>query len=317
LRLEFDEFDYGFTYRRIREGMSESDPMWTVGRVCLWPNALFPGDHFEWRVPIDDEHTLSVTWAFTRVPQEREPYVQQSIPAWHGPVKDPETGRWISSHVMNQDFLMWCGQGAVAERSKEYLATSDRGVVLIRKLDKVRISTRVEFLCGLRAARRARADFDSLSAIAHTLSAPLDETPALVGSQIEALKTTEKDRRRLEEELGASHGRELYDGASPDSLGIRRATKRLPSGALDTLRPVAQSFCARPMAVFVGAVDQPPAILFATSQDSGLDAGKLLKAALNAAGGRGGGGPRLAQGSAPSIAALEQAVTALSASRPD
>jgi alanyl-tRNA synthetase len=138
-----------------------------------------------------------------------------------------------------------------------------------------------------------------------------------VTSQIEALKTAEKDRRRLEEELGASHGRELYDLTPPDSFGIRRALKRLASGALDTLRPMAQSFCARPMAVFVGAVEQPPAILFATSQDSGLDSGKLLKAALNGVGGRGGGAPRLAQGSAPSLAALEQVLTALSSSHPD
>ncbi len=133
LRLEFDEFDYGFTYRRIREGMSESDPMWTVGRVCLWPNALFPGDHFEWRVPVDDEHTLSVTWAFTRVPQEREPYEQQSIPAWHGPVRDDATGRWISSHVMNQDFVAWVGQGTIADRTQEHLGSSDRGVILLRR----------------------------------------------------------------------------------------------------------------------------------------------------------------------------------------
>jgi alanyl-tRNA synthetase len=189
--------------------------------------------------------------------------------------------------------------------------------VLIRKPDKIRSSTRVEFLCGLRAARRARADFDALLAIAQTLSAPLDEAPALVSSQIEALKSVEKDRRRLEEELGAAHGRELYDATSPDSFGIRRVTKRLASGALDTLRPIAQSFCGRPMAIFVGAVEQPPAILFATSQDSGVDSGKLLKAALNGVGGRGGGAPRLAQGSAPSVAALERAITALSASRPD
>ncbi len=80
LKLEFEEFDYGFVYRRIREGMSESDPMWTVGRVCLWPNALFTGDHFEWRVPVDDEHTLSVTWAFSRVPKESEAYVQEQHP---------------------------------------------------------------------------------------------------------------------------------------------------------------------------------------------------------------------------------------------
>jgi alanyl-tRNA synthetase len=196
-------------------------------------------------------------------------------------------------------------------------ATGEIGPVLIRKLDKVRASTRIEFLCGLRAARRARADFDALSGIAQALSAPLDDTLALVRSQMEALKTAEKDRRRLEEELGSAHGRELYDASSPDSSGIRRALKRLASGPLDPLRPIAQGFCGRPMAVFVGAVEQPPAILFATSQDSGLDSGKLLKAALNEVGGRGGGSPRLAQGSAPSVAALEQALTTLSASRPD
>jgi len=133
LQLAFDEFDYGIVYRRIREGMSEADPMWTVGRVCLWPNALFTGDHFEWRVPIDDENTLSVTWAFSRVPKEREPYVQGRIPAWHGPVREPATGRWISSHIMNQDFIAWVGQGSNADRTQEHLGASDRGVIMLRK----------------------------------------------------------------------------------------------------------------------------------------------------------------------------------------
>jgi 5,5'-dehydrodivanillate O-demethylase len=133
LKLAFDEFDYGFVYRRIREGMSESDPMWTVGRVCLWPNALFTGDHFEWRVPIDDENTLSVTWCFNRVPRESEPYVQGRIPAWRGAVRDESTGRWISSHVMNQDFVAWIGQGRIADRTQEHLGASDRGIILMRQ----------------------------------------------------------------------------------------------------------------------------------------------------------------------------------------
>ena len=133
LKLEFDEFDYGFVYRRLREGMDESDLMWTVGRCCLWPNALFTGDHFEWRVPIDDENTLSVTWAFTRVPREREPYVQGTIPAWQGPVRDERNGGWISSHIMNQDFVAWVGQGIVADRTREHLGSSDRGIILQRQ----------------------------------------------------------------------------------------------------------------------------------------------------------------------------------------
>src|SRR5579863_3842955 len=133
MKLEFEEFDYGFVYRRLREGMTESDSMWTTGRVCLWPNALFPGDHFEWRVPVDDENTLSVTWSFTRVPREQEPYVQGPIPSWHGPIKDAATGRWISSHVMNQDFIAWIGQGVIADRTREHLGTGDRGVILLRQ----------------------------------------------------------------------------------------------------------------------------------------------------------------------------------------
>ena len=133
LKLAFDEFDYGIVYRRIREGMSEEDPLWKVGRVCLWPNALFTGDHFEWRVPIDDQNTLSVTWCFTRVPKEREPFVQERIPGWRGAVVDAETGRWISSHVMNQDFVAWIGQGTVTDRTREHLGTSDAGIIMMRQ----------------------------------------------------------------------------------------------------------------------------------------------------------------------------------------
>jgi 5,5'-dehydrodivanillate O-demethylase len=131
LRLGFDEFEYGFTYRRIREGMDESDPMWTVGRVTLWPNGFYLGAHFEWRVPIDDENTLNLCWFFTRVPKEREPYRQNRIPAWYGPIRDSR-GRWITSHIINQDIVAWVGQGRIADRTREHLGSSDRGIAMIR-----------------------------------------------------------------------------------------------------------------------------------------------------------------------------------------
>lgn len=133
VKVAFEEFEFGLTYHRIRQDTSDSDPLWTVGRVCLWPNGFFLGDHFEWRVPIDDENTLSVTWAFTRVPKEAEPYVQAGIPTWHGPIRDASSGRWIVSHVMNQDFVAWVGQGTIADRSQEHLASSDGGVVMLRR----------------------------------------------------------------------------------------------------------------------------------------------------------------------------------------
>ena len=130
-RLRFDEFDYGFVYRRVREDTTEEDELWRTGRVCLWPNALYTG-HFEWRVPIDNENTLSVAWFVTELPGDA-PYEQARIPTWFSPIADENTGRWVDSHIMNQDFIAWLGQGTIADRSKEHLGESDRGVMMLRK----------------------------------------------------------------------------------------------------------------------------------------------------------------------------------------
>jgi 5,5'-dehydrodivanillate O-demethylase oxygenase subunit len=133
LRIEFREFEYGFTYHRLVEGMSEEHERWAIGRIALWPNCLGPNQHFEWRVPIDDEHTLFVIWHFTPVPLERRPYVQGRIPTWEAPVIDPLTGRFVTTHIDNQDFVAWSGQGAIADRTREHIGPSDRGIIMMRK----------------------------------------------------------------------------------------------------------------------------------------------------------------------------------------
>lgn len=132
LKLKFEEIDLGFLYKRVRAGESEDNPLWTIGRMVLWPNCFYLGHQFEWRVPIDDHNTLSVIWVFCRVPTEQEPYVQEKIPSWYGPIKDPVTGRWITSHVTNQDFVAWVGQGAITDRTREKLGQSDMGIVMMR-----------------------------------------------------------------------------------------------------------------------------------------------------------------------------------------
>ena len=142
LKVAFDEFEHGFLYKRVREGQPEGSHFWTVGRVALWPIGFFLGQHFEWRVPVDDENTLSIALFFARVPKGREPYVQKTVPTWKSPLTYPD-GEWITSHVINQDILAWVGQGRIADRSKEYLSGSDRGIVMMRKryfdeIEKVR-----------------------------------------------------------------------------------------------------------------------------------------------------------------------------------
>lgn len=132
LQLRVDDYEYGLISRRYREGTDESTPLWSVGRAILWPNGWYFGHHFEWKVPIDDTNTLFVTWSLLHVPTEREPYVQEAIPTWYAPVRDAR-GEYILSHVGNQDVVAWISQGAIADRTREDLGASDRGVVTLRR----------------------------------------------------------------------------------------------------------------------------------------------------------------------------------------
>ena len=187
-------------------------------------------------------------------------------------------------------------------------ATGEIGAVLLRKVERIRQATRVEFLCGARSIRRARADYEALSKTAQLFSLGLDEVPAAVAAQLEAGKTAEKARKKLELDLAAYRGRELYQTTAPDVDGIRRASQRLERGSLEEVRATAQNFTAQGKAVFVATLAEPPSVLLATSADSGLDAGQILKAALQSVGGRGGGTARMAQGSVPDAAALASVV---------
>ncbi|HEY9226700.1 MAG TPA: DHHA1 domain-containing protein [Gemmatimonadaceae bacterium] len=189
-------------------------------------------------------------------------------------------------------------------------STAEIGPVLIRSSEKVRKTTRVEFVCGQRAIRRARRDYESLAQIAASLSASLDDAAGLVTAQTERLKDGDNARKRLEKELAAYRIRERYDAAAPDSAGVRSIVIR-DAATMDDVRALAQAAFAFPKVVVVGALTNPPSVLVATSEDSGVDAGKLLKERLTAAGGRGGGSPRLAQGSVPTGDAVENVVTSL------
>jgi len=187
--------------------------------------------------------------------------------------------------------------------------TGEIGPVVVRRIEKYKQSTRVEFICGWRALARARADFDALATMAASLTAAIDEVPALVAAQAAHLKEAETDARKRGEELAKYQARERYDAATPDAAGIRRITETASS--MDPLRAMAQAIVLLPKVLYVGTIASPAGIVFAASADSGSNAGEILKAALSANGGRGGGSPRIAQGTVPDAAALKSVLTSL------
>jgi alanyl-tRNA synthetase len=187
--------------------------------------------------------------------------------------------------------------------------TGEIGAILIRKVERMRKSARVEFVCGLRAVRRARADFEALTRVAGVLSASLEDAPSLVSAQSEQLRAAENERRRLERELAGFRARALYDAAPVDDRGWHLV--RQEAAGMEELRTLAQAIVALPKAVLVGTIAEPPSLLFAAAEDTGLDAGRLLREGVTKVGGRGGGSSRIAQGSVPNAGRLAEAVASV------
>ncbi|MFB8169974.1 Rieske 2Fe-2S domain-containing protein [Kitasatospora purpeofusca] len=161
VELTFDEFEFGFVCGRRTEDRADGSGLpWasvrtrpqSAGLVCLWPNALFTGNHFEWRVPVDDTKTLIITWWYSPRPTDLGPLVQDPVPYWYGPVLDPATARPLDRRPLNQDFAAWLGQGVIADRTVERLGRSDAGVIMLRQrfLDELGRLERGERLMGLR-----------------------------------------------------------------------------------------------------------------------------------------------------------------------
>ena len=190
-------------------------------------------------------------------------------------------------------------------------ATGEIGAITLRGTERVRRQMRVEFLCGARVVRQARADFEMLSAIALSVKASIAEAPALVVAQGEQLRDLTGVRKRLESELAVFQARSTYDRLTPTVTGVRVALERRETGSIEELRPLAQAFSSLPRAVFIATVTTPATVLLAASDDARVDAGAILKPALAAAGGRGGGSPRSAQGTVPNPEALQGVVAAL------
>lgn len=178
-------------------------------------------------------------------------------------------------------------------------STGQIGAVHLRQQEKVRGQARIQFLCGARAVQRARADFEALSKIAKGMSAAIDELPALLESQSETLRALQQANRRMQQELARHRAAELYASTKPSNDGKRYVVERAENGRTEEFKTLALAFVAQPATVMIVLMPETRSILLAASEDSGLDCGRVLREALAAVGGKGGGSARMAQGNVP------------------
>jgi alanyl-tRNA synthetase len=137
------------------------------------------------------------------------------------------------------------------------------------------------------------------------------ELADLMTRRREALREAEQRVGALERELAETRVRALIDAASPGPGGVRWVVLRAEVIAPTALRQMAEAAASAEGVVFVGTSSATATIACGAHPAAKFDAGARLKAALEAAGGRGGGSPRLAQGSVTDPDLLDRVVATL------
>ncbi|HET91562.1 MAG TPA: hypothetical protein ENN99_12620 [Chloroflexi bacterium] len=180
--------------------------------------------------------------------------------------------------------------------------TGEIGLVKIVRLEHRGDETRVEFLCGERALRDYRIKNELVHRLAGMLTVgywELDQ--AIERLQVEA-KQLRRDLRQASQRLLAVEASELAANAA--AYGAYRVVCHVwarPGKPPAEVRAVAQELMQRPgMVVMLASVtEERTHLCFARSEGVDLDAAGLLRTACAQLGGKGGGQPQLAQGSAP------------------
>ncbi len=175
-------------------------------------------------------------------------------------------------------------------------STAELSLIQIRRREKVRNNTRLEFVAGTRALDRVRQDYRIAAELSRSCTVAIDDLPGAVSSLRQRLMDAEKERQRLSLELARRQGTELFAASMEGAGGIRR-TLFTPAALTDEARAMAQAFVEGGRAIALILATDSPSVLVAAAADSGIHAGNLLKQILAGHGGKGGGSATVAQGS--------------------
>jgi 5,5'-dehydrodivanillate O-demethylase len=136
VKVAFDPFEHGIIKRRLLKGQSEDNDDWKIGHPLVFPYCMWVGGNgtyqMQIRVPRDDDETW-VAFYTCHAPTGIEldttgRTVDYEIPWRRG------DGTFITDYIEGQDMMAWVTQGRIADRTNEHLATSDAGVIALRKM---------------------------------------------------------------------------------------------------------------------------------------------------------------------------------------
>ena len=184
-------------------------------------------------------------------------------------------------------------------------STGQIGGILLRKIEKVKQGVRVEFVCGLRAVRTARRDFETLSEAASIFSTHIWELPQQVRKSLDEVKSAQKAQHRLLEEVAELQAHQILHSA-PLRGEHQLVAQFFAERDLTFIKMLAQKLTrSGNVVVLLGCGGDQPSLVFAQTPGLPYDMGALMKQTVQQLGTRGGGNRDMAQGGAPDAARAE------------
>ena len=191
-------------------------------------------------------------------------------------------------------------------------ATGEVGLISILRSERLGRGMRIEFLCG----GRARADYARKHALVRELSNTLTCAPGEIAAAVTRLSTALVETRRQlsalhERELDAEAGRRLDQAQR--SGDIRIVVGAWQQRPIDEVKGLALRVTTMPgVLALLGSAGERTQLVFARSEDLGIDLKSLFDRTLASLGGGKGGGGRIMQGAA-GAATLERLDAVLAA----
>ena len=178
-------------------------------------------------------------------------------------------------------------------------ATGQIAGLLLRGTERTRQGTRLEFVCGLRAAVIARHDLATLTRAASALSVARLEVADAVERLLSENKAASKSRQKMTEDLAQLHTASLLAARATSGGVLRLVLTDRDAGYIKMLASRLTASAAKLCVLVATTAEEPARVVVAAGADVKVDCGALLRDALAVYGLRGGGSPGLAQAQIP------------------
>lgn len=184
--------------------------------------------------------------------------------------------------------------------------TGEVGLIAVRRYERTKRLTRVEFVCGVRALRDYRAANVAALAVAERCSVGREQAAEAVARMIEENKRLLRRVRALGDLAAKVEAEEIVKSIEPVN-GLRVVVRIYDDRDFDEIKMLAHRLAAHTSvtALLAARDGETVRLVFARSADVKAEMGTLMKESCERLGGRGGGASDFAQGGGSCRAALD------------